>query len=169
MANDTAGEARRGVFGGIAGKIKQVAGAVTGNDELTEEGLLQQKEAEARKEAAARDAVAEQERREADAEYAARRPQVEQAKARVAVEEARKEAELEREREAAKAQVDAEIDRREDVVEQVGDAEQRRLAAQEAAAAREHAEDVADARRTEAMADVARARAEDLDAAAERQ
>jgi uncharacterized protein YjbJ (UPF0337 family) len=42
MSNDKAAEAREGLFDGIAGKATEVAGAVTGKDDLVEEGQLQQ-------------------------------------------------------------------------------------------------------------------------------
>ena len=42
MSNDKAAEAREGLFDNIAGKAKEVAGAVSGKDGLVEEGQLQQ-------------------------------------------------------------------------------------------------------------------------------
>ena len=57
--NDKAAEAREGMFDSIAGKAKEVAGAVTGKDELVEEGQLQQAEASTRKEALADEAIAD--------------------------------------------------------------------------------------------------------------
>jgi uncharacterized protein YjbJ (UPF0337 family) len=56
---DTAAEAREGLVDSIAGKAKEVAGAVTGRDDLAEEGQLQQAEARKRKAALADQAVAE--------------------------------------------------------------------------------------------------------------
>ena len=41
-------EARKGLFDSIAGKAKEMAGAVTGKDDLVEEGQLQQAEARKR-------------------------------------------------------------------------------------------------------------------------
>lgn len=58
-------EARQGLLSSVSGKVKEVAGAVLGNDSLAAEGQLQQAEASARKDASARDAVAEVEAREA--------------------------------------------------------------------------------------------------------
>src|SRR5687768_15787570 len=60
-------EARKGLLGSLAGKAKEVAGAVIGNDSLTAEGQLQQAEAHARKDAATKDAVAQAEAQEATA------------------------------------------------------------------------------------------------------
>src|SRR5213079_2771367 len=65
MTNDKAAEAREGLFDSVAGKAKELAGAVTGNDDLVEEGQLQQTEAANRKEAVAAEAVADAKREEA--------------------------------------------------------------------------------------------------------
>jgi uncharacterized protein YjbJ (UPF0337 family) len=45
---NTFNEARKGLFDAVAGKAKEIGGAVADNDELTEEGQLQQAEAAAR-------------------------------------------------------------------------------------------------------------------------
>jgi uncharacterized protein YjbJ (UPF0337 family) len=42
VSSDKAEEARKGLFGTMAGKPKEVAGALSGNDELATEGQLQQ-------------------------------------------------------------------------------------------------------------------------------
>src|SRR4051795_10936405 len=60
-----AGQARKGLAATITGKVKEVTGAVLGNDSLAAEGQLQQAEAAARKDASALDAVAQAEAREA--------------------------------------------------------------------------------------------------------
>jgi uncharacterized protein YjbJ (UPF0337 family) len=65
MSHDKAAEAREGLFDSVAGKAKEVAGAVTGKDDLVEEGQLQQAEARHRKDAVADDALAEAKRDEA--------------------------------------------------------------------------------------------------------
>jgi uncharacterized protein YjbJ (UPF0337 family) len=65
MSNDKAAEAREGLFDSVAGKAKEVAGAVRGRDDLVEEGQLQQAEARQRKEAVADEAVAEAKQQEA--------------------------------------------------------------------------------------------------------
>ncbi len=65
MSNDKAAEAREGLFDSVAGKAKEVAGAVSGRDDLVEEGQLQQAEARHRKEAVADEAVAEAKQQEA--------------------------------------------------------------------------------------------------------
>lgn len=65
MTNDKAGEAREGLFDNVAGKAKEIVGAVTGNDELVEEGQLQQVEASNRKSAVADAAIADAAREDA--------------------------------------------------------------------------------------------------------
>lgn len=65
QSKDTAAEAREGLFDSVAGKAKEVAGAVTGKDDLVEEGQLQQAEAKHRKAAVADEAVADAKRQEA--------------------------------------------------------------------------------------------------------
>ena len=65
MTDSPAGESRKSLGAGIVGKAKELAGAVLGNDSLAAEGQLQQAEAAARREAAAKDAVAQVEAREA--------------------------------------------------------------------------------------------------------
>jgi uncharacterized protein YjbJ (UPF0337 family) len=65
MTQDKSTEAREGLVDTFAGKAKEVAGAVSGKDDLVEEGQLQQAEARNRKEAAAYDAIADAERSQA--------------------------------------------------------------------------------------------------------
>jgi uncharacterized protein YjbJ (UPF0337 family) len=65
MSNDKAAEAREGFFDSVAGKAKELAGAVSGKDDLVEEGQLQQAEAAKRKAAVADDAIASGKQHEA--------------------------------------------------------------------------------------------------------
>lgn len=58
MSSDKAAEARKGLFDTMAGKAKEVAGALSGDDDLATEGQLQQAGAQARKDANSREAVA---------------------------------------------------------------------------------------------------------------
>ena len=67
---ETADEARQGLLTSITGTVKEVAGALPGNDSLTTEGQLQQAETAARKDAAVRQAVAEEQAQDAVAEIA---------------------------------------------------------------------------------------------------
>ena len=91
MGNDNAQDARDGLIGGIAGKAKEVVGAVAGKDDLVEEGQLQQTEAQRRKEAVADEAVADAKRHEATQEMreASRETAEEQGEARARAEQER--------------------------------------------------------------------------------
>ena len=55
-----------GILGAVAGKAKEAAGSLTGNDDLTREGRLQQAQADADREAAGRQAEAQRKAAEAD-------------------------------------------------------------------------------------------------------
>lgn len=70
--NNKATEARKGLRDSVLGKAKELAGAFTGKDELTEEGQLQQANAQARKDANSREAIADASAREAVDELHAR-------------------------------------------------------------------------------------------------
>ena len=67
MSNDKnpAASAREALFDSVAGKAKEFAGAVTGKDDLVEEGRLQQAEAQHRKAAVTDQAIADAKRQEA--------------------------------------------------------------------------------------------------------
>lgn len=52
-------EAGKGVVEGVKGKAKEVAGAVTGRDDIQREGQAQQDKADAQREAAKKEAEAE--------------------------------------------------------------------------------------------------------------
>ena len=75
MSDSTADEARKGLGATIAGKAKEITGAVIGNDSLAAEGQLQQAEAHARKDASTKDAIAHAEAQEA-AEKLAREQEI---------------------------------------------------------------------------------------------
>ena len=59
--HDKADQARKGLIDSVKGKVKEIVGAVTGNDSLTAEGQLEQTQARERKEANSVEAVAEAE------------------------------------------------------------------------------------------------------------
>ena len=63
-------EGIEGVVEGAKGKIKEVAGAVTGRDDLKREGQAQQDKADSQREAAKKEAEAEAARKAADAKAA---------------------------------------------------------------------------------------------------
>lgn len=69
MANNESGprDAAKGITEDVKGKVKEAAGALTGNDDMTHEGRAQQDKAAARREAAKREAEAEKARAEARA------------------------------------------------------------------------------------------------------
>jgi uncharacterized protein YjbJ (UPF0337 family) len=111
MSRHKAEEARKGLFDSVAGKAKEVAGAVIGKDDLVEEGQLQQAGADHRKAAAAAEAVADAKRDQAAQTMLETSREVAQRKA-VAREEAEREEALierERDREHAVAARDAEV------------------------------------------------------------
>jgi uncharacterized protein YjbJ (UPF0337 family) len=71
---DTGPEAgAKGIVEDVKGKAKEVAGNVTGNDEMREEGKAQQSKAEAQREVAQNEAKAEKARAEAEAQEAQQR------------------------------------------------------------------------------------------------
>jgi len=71
MANDSGPEAGiKGVVEDVKGKAKEAVGAVTGNDDLKQEGAAQQDKAEAQRDVAAKEAEAEKARAEAAAHEA---------------------------------------------------------------------------------------------------
>ncbi len=125
MTNDKAAEAREGVFDSVAGKAKEVAGAVSGTDELVEEGQLQQAEARKRKAAVADEALGDAKRHEAAEELRESRREATQQKVAARAKAAAEESDVERQRETERAAA-------------------ARDATQQAAAGREAAEERAD-------------------------
>ncbi|MEE6177929.1 microaggregate-binding protein 1 [Mycobacterium sp. 050134] len=63
-------EAVEGLVEGAKGKVKEVAGAVTGNEDLLREAQAQQDKADAQREAGQKEAEAEAARKAADANEA---------------------------------------------------------------------------------------------------
>ncbi|MBC7633379.1 hypothetical protein [Aeromicrobium sp.] len=100
---DKAGEAREGLFDSIAGKAKEVAGAVSGKDDLVEEGQLQQAESRNRKAALADEAVADAKRDAAAQELRETNEEVAQRKDAAEAQSRREESAVERQREAEHA------------------------------------------------------------------
>lgn len=70
---NTAEDAIKGVVEGVKGKAKEVAGTVTGRDDLVREGRAQQDKAESQREAAKKDAEAARARAEAEVDEARQR------------------------------------------------------------------------------------------------
>ena len=63
----------KGVAEGVKGKLKEAAGALTGNDDMKHEGAAQQEKADAEREVARKEAEAEKARAEAAAREAEQR------------------------------------------------------------------------------------------------
>jgi uncharacterized protein YjbJ (UPF0337 family) len=70
VADNKSGPAEgvKGVAEGMKGKAKEAVGAVTGNEELSQEGQAQQDKADAEREAASKEAAAEKARGKAEAQ-----------------------------------------------------------------------------------------------------
>ena len=143
MDNDKAAQAREGLVDSLAGKAKEVAGAVTGRDDLVEEGQLQQTESANRKDAVAEESLAGAKRDEANRE-------LREANSRATAERRMGRAQADEIESAAQRQRDAEHE----VAE--------RDAARQEAAGRELAED-----RAEAVAESRLRDAESLEASAD--
>ena len=163
MSRHKAAEARKGLFDSLAGKAKEVAGAVSGNDHLVEEGQLQQAEAGHRKAAAAADAVADAKQDEAAQTMLASSREAAQRKEAAAAEAEREDSLSERQRDSehAVAALGAEVqeaadraaaERRADELAESGLQDADAMAA-DAIATEEHA--AAEKRRLERDADAA--------------
>jgi uncharacterized protein YjbJ (UPF0337 family) len=68
-------EAAKGVVEGVKGKAKEVAGAVTGRDDIQREGQAQQDKADSQREAVKKEAEAESARSAAEANEARQKSQ----------------------------------------------------------------------------------------------
>jgi uncharacterized protein YjbJ (UPF0337 family) len=66
--HDTSDRTRNRMANTVVGKAKEFAGAVSGNDELTEEGRLRQEEARAQRDSTSREARADAREAQADRE-----------------------------------------------------------------------------------------------------
>jgi uncharacterized protein YjbJ (UPF0337 family) len=150
-----------GLLGRVAGKVKEVAGEITGSEELAREGRLQHASVEAKQEADRRAEVAEQ--RQAEADLRTRQHEAEQERQRL-----QREAEAERREEAIEAdrrraeqavearaeQAQAEVDAAQEAREASADALEHQAEAQRAAHLDEAARLEDEARRAEAAANV---------------
>src|SRR5688572_3064434 len=96
--NDKAAEARKGLLGSVTGKAKEVAGAVSGKDDLVEEGQLQQVEARHRKDAVADEAIADAKREEAGQELRDSSREATEQKGAAHADAAREKADIQRQR-----------------------------------------------------------------------
>jgi uncharacterized protein YjbJ (UPF0337 family) len=103
MSNDKASEAREGLIDNVTGKAKEMAGAVSGKDDLVEEGRLQQAEAANRKAAAADEAIADAKREEAAQELRETNLEAAQEKSAARAQADREESAVERQKEGEHA------------------------------------------------------------------
>lgn len=173
--HDKADEARKGLFDSVKGKVKEFAGAVTGNNSLTAEGQLEQTQARERKNANAVEAVANAEAKQARAQRADAK--LEGAKERIAVdaetaatEKAIKDQQDTQKRaaeqvgaqQAARGMTQAELDAQRDVAQAKTEERQDVSAAADefVDAVGEHQASVQEASREQAEADRIRARAD---------
>ncbi len=158
-------ERGRGVIDRLAGKTKEVAGAVLRNDDLKQEGQLQQTKADVERQAARDAEVAAQREAEADVRTTERELEVE--RRRLAAETAA-EAErdmLDREHQTKEAAVEQAAAQREELVERQAEAEHTATARAEAAAQRERLAAESEAAAKEREAAQAREAAAALDEA----
>jgi uncharacterized protein YjbJ (UPF0337 family) len=178
MSQDKAGETRKSFVDSVKGKAKEVAGAVTGNDSLTAEGQLDQKEAKERRQATSAEAEADAAASEAQAR--AREAELEgaqernTARARTAGVETTVRAEQDAEKRTAeeaahqdaarsKAQAEAQAQQAAERARAEERSEMSAANAEYADAKKDYQQEVGEAVRTEAEADRLRQRAESLD------
>ena len=156
-----------GLIDRVKGTAKQVAGAVTGNEDLKREGQLHHEKVDAAHEAA--DLAKAAERDQAEADLTTREREIEVERQRIAAETAAdaRETQAERERIAAEQKIEAETAQRTAGVEQQKQAQFETAARSEQNAAAERAAAEKQAAQLEAEADRAKQTAETLDDAAE--
>ncbi len=106
MTNDKADQAREGLLDSVAGKAKEVVGAVAGKDDLVEEGQLQQAEASNRREAVAEEAIADVKRADATEELREANREATGQKAAAAAQAQREESAVEHQRAAERTEAE---------------------------------------------------------------
>lgn len=124
-----------GAFGKLAGKAKEAAGAIVGNDDLAREGRLQQAQSEAEIDAQRNAAEAEQRREEANLVEEKTEVELERQRLQNEVTAQEREDQIERDRQAAERQAAAQAQRKQAVAE-----EERRTLESAADSAEERAE-----------------------------
>jgi uncharacterized protein YjbJ (UPF0337 family) len=159
--------ASRSLFDKVAGVAKELVGSFVGNDDLAEEGELQQQKAAAANEAEQRAAEAEQ--AEAEAALKAEQAAITVEQQRVAAESAerQRERELDRDKAAAESIIAREVTQRAAQIAQQHDVEERVIDVREDLATRDLIEGAAAASAIELEAGRAEAAAEALRAAQE--
>jgi uncharacterized protein YjbJ (UPF0337 family) len=133
--HDPSGLRASSLFDRVAAKAKKTAGRLTGNQDLTEEGELQEAKAQTAAEAARLGVEAEQRRLEAEvaADEEANRVALQRAAAELARVE--REEQLDQEHKAAEAQVDQEAARRRAAVDEKADHDEELITEDEQVAA----------------------------------
>jgi uncharacterized protein YjbJ (UPF0337 family) len=156
----------RGLLDRVQGKVKEVAGTLTGNRALRHEGELHQEKADALDEATQRDVEAE--RAAAEAEVVAREQELAVEARELAAEEAAeaREQRLEREHAEEQLKIDADTAARKQAVERAATDKEQAVARSEAAARHARTQELDDAAALETEAQRARETAEALARAA---
>ncbi|HVE94304.1 MAG TPA: hypothetical protein VNB24_05240 [Acidimicrobiales bacterium] len=163
--SETTNAAGNSVFDKVAGKAKEVVGAVIGDDDLAQEGELQQEKARAAKAAAELTAEAEQRDAEAALKAEVTQNRLEQQQVAADLAERTREQQLERERAAAQSGVEREALDREAAVRREAEAAQRILDAKESAVVVDLVDDASVATEIEQEAERAERAAEALSSA----
>jgi uncharacterized protein YjbJ (UPF0337 family) len=153
MTTDKAAQAREGFMDNLKGKAKEMAGAVTGKDDLVQEGQLQQAEASHRKAAVADEAIADAKAEEATQKLGQASHEAAQLKGAARARAEQEESRVQRQREGEHAVAASE-------------AHQQEVAGREAAERR--ADELAESRLRKAEAIAADAESTEKDAAAEK-
>jgi uncharacterized protein YjbJ (UPF0337 family) len=164
-SQETPRHAGSGVFEKVAGKAKAVVGRLIGNDDLAEEGELQQAKAKTAQEAAVLMDEAEQRDREADlaSEQEANRIERERVEAELA--QAERDAQIERERQTEVTRIEQQAARSRAVVSAQADHDDDVLRQREQAVVAAHVEGVIEAAAIKQEARQAEAAADALEAA----
>ena len=110
--HEMSGSPSGGLFEKVAAKAKQAVGRLTRNDDLAQEGELQEVKVDVASEAARRAAEAEQRQREADVAADVEANRVEQLRVDAELSAAERDAQIEREHKAQDAEVDHDFARR---------------------------------------------------------
>ena len=110
--HEVPGQRSSGVFEKVAAKAKKTVGRLMGNQDLTEEGELQEAKAETAEDATRLTTEAEQRQREADVAAEQEANRIEQERVQADLARAEREEQIERDRKVEEARVDNESARR---------------------------------------------------------
>jgi uncharacterized protein YjbJ (UPF0337 family) len=152
-----------GPLGKVVGKLKEVAGKVTRQDDLAREGRLQQAGADAEREAEERQTVSEQAAREAELERQRREAELEREQLAAEVQELDERDRIEREAAQQRAAVEAETRQQQRAVQAETSRAQEDAERRAATAVSDHTRDAEAVERIEAAANRADGTADMLD------